>query len=60
MLIAMRDLKVLSEADARGVLADAAAAHHEQSLSSKDGELHKNVADLIDKIIAGGNSLPRV
>ena len=60
LLIALRDLKVMSQKDARDVLQDAASAHHEASVHPDHAEMHKSVAVLIDKILAGGNSLPRI
>ena len=61
MLLALYDLKVMSQADARNVLKDAATAHHnEASANSSQSEMHKQIANLIDKILAGGNSLPRI
>jgi hypothetical protein len=61
MLLAMHDLKIMSQTDARNVLKDAAAAHHNEATTRPDeAEMHRKVATLIDKIIAGGNSLPRI
>ena len=60
LLIALRDLKVMSQKDARDVLQDAATAHHEASGHIDNAQMHKSVAILIDKILAGGNSLPRI
>ena len=60
LLIAMRDLNLMTEKDVRDVLEDAAAAHHEESRNSDNPDLHKKVAALIERIIAGRNSLPRI
>lgn len=60
MLLALNDLQVMSETDARNVLKDAATAHHEASRDATRAELHKKVATLIDNILANGNSLPRI
>lgn len=59
LLLALSDLKIMGEADAEGVLADAAAAHRNAGASTKDLALHREVASIIDRIIAGGNSVPR-
>lgn len=59
LLIAMIDLEVMSEKDIRGLLEDAAAAHHEASSNSANSDLHQEVAALIDHIVAGGNSMRR-
>jgi hypothetical protein len=61
MLLALFDLKIMSQKDAQNVLKDAATAHHnEAGGNSLQSEMHKQVATLIDKIIANGNSLPRI
>ena len=60
MLLAMNDLKIMSQSAAQNVLKDAATAHHEASHQNDRPEMHKKVATLIDKIIANGNSLPRI
>ena len=59
LLIAMIDLEVMSEEEIRGLLEDAAAAHHEASSNSANSDLHQEVAALIDHIVAGGNSMRR-
>ena len=60
MLIAMHDLKIMSQSDARNVLKDAATAHTEASGQALYSEMHKEVAALINNILANGNSLPRL
>lgn len=60
MLLALHELKIMSQIDARNVLKDAATAHHEASGRLDEPEMHKKIAMLIDKIIASGNSLPRI
>ena len=57
LLIAMRDLELMTEKDVRDVLEDAAAAHQTESTNA---DLHRKVAALIERIIAGRNSLPRI
>lgn len=57
----MNDLKIMSQTDARNVLKDAADAHHNEASTRPDeADMHNKVANLIDKIIASGNSLPRI
>ena len=56
----MRDLKLMTEKDVRDVLQDAAAAHHEESRYADNPDLHKKVAGLIERIMSGRNSLPRI
>ena len=58
LLIAMRDLKLMTEKDVRDVLEDAATAHHEESRYADNPDLHKKVAALIERILSGRNSLP--
>jgi hypothetical protein len=60
MLLAMHDLKIMSQTDARNVLKDAASAHREASGHPERAEMHKKIATLIDSILASGNSLPRL
>ena len=60
LLIAMRDLKLMTEKEVRDVLQDAAAAHHEESRYADNPDLHKKVAGLIERIMSGRNSLPRI
>ncbi len=61
MLLALHDLKIMSQTDAQNVLKDAATAHHNEAKTRPDeADMHNKVATLIDKIIAGGNSLPRI
>ncbi len=60
LLLALRDLKIMTPKDARDILTDAATAHREESLTSKNADLHTKVAALIERISAAGNSLPRV
>ncbi len=59
LILAMGDLKIITEKDAVGVIADAASAHRNAGNSPEDVELHLEVADLLDRIIAGGNSVRR-
>ena len=60
LLISMRDLKVMSEKDVRDLLEDAATAHHEASRDSDNPNFHLDVAVLIERIIVGQKSLPRL
>ena len=60
MLLAMNELKIMSPVDARNVLKDASSAHHQASVNSEQADMHMKVAVLIDKILASGNSLPRI
>jgi len=59
LLLAMGDLNLMGEKEAIGIISDAAAAHRGVGASSKDIALHREVAAILDRIIAGGNSVRR-
>jgi hypothetical protein len=59
LLLALNDRKILPEAEILGVLIDAAAAHSNDPGTDGKAALHKSVADLINGILAGGNSVRR-
>ena len=59
LLLAMNDHKLLPEREIMGVLRDAAASHENAAGLDAAGETHRAVAALINKIIAGGNSVRR-
>ena len=59
LLLALGDQKILSEEEIVGVISDAANAHRFVAGSEKDTPLHDAVVVLLDKIIAGGNSVRR-
>lgn len=59
LLLALNDRKILPEHEILGVLIDAAAAHENALPGDGSAEMHKAVAELINKIIDGGNSVRR-
>ena len=59
LLLAMGDLKIMNEEEAVGVIEDAAAGHRNFDGPSKDSALHAEVVAILDRIIAGGNSIRR-
>jgi hypothetical protein len=59
LLLALNDAKVLPEQEIVGVLEDAATSHENAGGSKIEIEEHEAVATLINKIIAGGNSVRR-
>ncbi len=59
LLLALNDAKILPESEIVGILKDAAATHENTGSSDPDLQSHKAVAALINKIIAGGNSVRR-
>jgi hypothetical protein len=59
LLLALNDAKVLPENEIIGILKDAATTHENANGSDKEIAEHRAVAALINKIIAGGNSVRR-
>ena len=59
LLLALNDAKILPESEIVGVLTDAASAHEKTDPTDADFETHQAVAALINRIIAGGNSVRR-
>ena len=57
LLLAMGDLNIMKEADAVGVIEDAAAGHRNFDGPSKYSALHMEVVAILDRILAGGNSI---
>jgi hypothetical protein len=57
LLIALTDLQIISEKDARDVLADVATAHNEASTVSQTPEKHQAVIDIVERILAGKNGM---
>jgi len=58
LLLALNDHKLLPEHEIVGILKDAAAAHRNAPPGAHDA-LNAAVADLINSILAGGNSVRR-
>ena len=59
LLLALTDLKVIDDRDARGVLEDAAAAHRGAESTPPDAAVHKEAAHIIDNMLSIRNALPR-
>lgn len=57
LMLAMNDRKLLPEHEIMGVLQDAATTH--EKATGTDAETHRAVAAIINRIIAGGNSVRR-
>lgn len=60
LLLAMKDQGVLPEHEIVGILRDAAATHENAVRTDHETESNRAVADLINAIIAGGNSFKRL
>lgn len=58
LLLALNDHNILPEKEIVGILQDAAETHRNAETGKNDA-LHRAVADLIDGIISGGNSVRR-
>jgi hypothetical protein len=59
LLLALTELKVLDDSDARGVLEDAAAAHRDAESDAPDAAVHNEAAQMIERILSIRNALPR-
>ena len=59
LLLALNDHKIIPEREILGILRDAAAANEGLGESAGDADLHAAVAALINRILAGGNSVRR-
>jgi hypothetical protein len=59
LLLALNDRKIIPEHEIIGILKDAAAAHENVPDIDGSSDLHKAVAALIHRILAGGNSVRR-
>jgi hypothetical protein len=57
LLIALNDLKILDDEQTRAVLQDAAESHRHAMPESRSPEKHRAIADLIDRIVDGKNSV---
>lgn len=56
LLLSLTDLEVMDRDEALAVLEDAATAHRRAMAEATDQHLHRDVADLIERIIKGRNS----
>jgi len=59
LLLAMGDLKLMGEREVVGVVTDAASAHRNAGSSARDKALNLAVVNILDRIVAGGNSIRR-
>lgn len=57
LLVALTDLKIISEQDARDLLTDVATTHHEAAMASQTPEKHQAVVEIVKRILAGKNGL---
>jgi hypothetical protein len=59
LMLALTDLKVITEKDARDLLSDVATTHTNAATASTTPEKHQAVVDIIRRILAGKNGAPR-
>ena len=59
LLLALGDLKIMGEAEAIGVINDAATSHREAGANSQDVALNQAVVEILERIVSGGNSIRR-
>ena len=57
MLLSLTENKIIDEAEARAILADAAAAHRNAIPLLADRAAHDEAATLIEALLKGGNSV---
>lgn len=55
LVLALTELKIISEHDARDLLADVATAHTNAAAGSATPERHQAVVEIVQRIIAGRN-----
>jgi hypothetical protein len=56
LLLSMTDLEIIDRDEAHAILEDAATAHRRAMEEAPDQQVHRDVADLIERIIKGRNS----
>jgi hypothetical protein len=57
LLLALTDLKIIGEQDARDLLTDVAATHNEAATTSQTPEQHRAVIEIVQRILAGKNGV---
>lgn len=57
LLLALSDLNIMNANETSGVLKDAAAAHRNAGGTVDEAAMHSEVATIIERILAGGNSV---
>ncbi|MQX38632.1 hypothetical protein [Roseospira navarrensis] len=56
LLLSMTDLEIIDRDEAHAILEDAATAHRSAREAATNQQVHRDVAELIDRIIKGRNS----
>ncbi len=60
LLIALTDLKIIGEKDARDLLTDVVTAHSEAAGTSLTPDRHQAVVAIVQRILAGKNGLRHI
>jgi len=58
LLLALTDLKIISQNDMRDLLADVATTHAEAAIVSKSPDRHRDVVAIVQRILAGKDPMP--
>lgn len=58
LLLALTDLEIMTEESARELLTDVATTHESAATTSRTPEKHAAVVAIIQRILAGKNSVP--
>ena len=59
LLVALTDLKIISEQDARDLLTDVLTAHNEAAEASQTPIKHQSVVEIVQRILDSKNGLRR-
>ncbi len=59
LLLALTDLKVISDEEARGILADVVVTHRQAAETSRAFGKHDDVANVVQRIIDNDNGVAR-
>jgi hypothetical protein len=57
LILALTDLKIISEKDARDLLTDVATTHTEAAATAQSPERHHSVVKIVRRILAGKNGV---
>jgi hypothetical protein len=57
LLLALTELKIISQKDARDMLTDVATTHDEAAAASQSPEKHQAVVEIVRRILAGTNGV---
>ena len=58
LLLALTDLKIISDQDARDLLTDVVTTHAQAAATSLAPENHRAVVEIVQRILSGKNGVP--